>query len=1248
MARRVTRSGRAPPITVFGTAADFFERVRPINDNGRPAGAVADLINAQYIQGLYDDGNLVTGDLRVDGAGINNIPRISWLASGLWVAMRNQLRRGRQYNVTIILRRAAVQGGVQRALREAERQFGGYVPAAPRGRDAFRRALIDVMRTVNERRIAPNAEDEVDRDTLADYDGEAARPITGIILVARRRQGPQPDGGCFNQNLHPSAAQRKAGTKSHQVAKAGLILEFQKSFALNDCFRTAVARSYREYLTVNEVPNARLLERNLISQLDEAFPNMVEKGVGLNEAVQFLNGLEDLRDHWRIVFRNNVSDSQSEVVYGLGARHPKIYLLLHKVDGASTFKNKEKFVLGYHWVPILQYHKMCPKCYSVFKDNHKCDPQKLGHLARTHAGVKRGLADERATALRHSREAKKQKLAERRGCDPHLLMVGDKVELSFGKAHSKERKALRLYYDIETAPIESEGGDSHCYAVGVDYEVHCLKNGVWGTEYKYKCFWGVDAMHQFIKWLNGVGTPYWIIAYNGACFDHIILLREYFQFQEEISAQRKKHANLVKGVTNHNGKILKGCLGEHMLWDPFRFVSCTLKSATEAMCRGKVSEEDQHAVSKGSFPHEWMRSNTVEDLAEKLKYVGPVPEAKHWPGGQLPEDCPEGSEWNLEEYSKRYLRSDCACLRALSDVFLDLMYDLGHEVDSAIDINPLKFMTGPQMSFDIWRRMCDPDVEIEVPGDRKDLYEFIRESLVGGRTLCLRSRNTKEKLCYIDVNSLYPYAMLKKFPTGKHREATQEDFDAGNFEDLLGIYKVEVFVDEEVRKIIVPPIICARGHVIDGLRWGFPVPADLDPSNIRKNINVTSLNSWVGTYTSIDLDNARKLGYKFKFISGIVWESKAPVFHSYITTMYSRRKEAKRNKQDGLSLMYKILMNSLFGKQCQKWDARGSVVLGVDDTEGWNKFWEECDEDSHIIDFQHLGEHAVMIEFQRSAAAFQYEKPVHYGAFILAYSRQIMEKLFNMCDPTRRNPKAGVYYTDTDSIICSDEMMRQFIKEGLVSDELGDIKNELGENVILEGDFVGIAPKTYGFRESNRDGTYVKEELHLKGIPMKQVSPTPTFELLVKLYESGEVQKFFIPCMFRRGRMCIKINSSFRSLNGWCNNKRRYLDDESEPDCTVPMGSSWPSHKRRRLETTATTPMQVEEIESESDGDIIEEDYETVSEDECGGFGDFDGLGNLDDLGDFHEDDIVSVQYSSGSDMDDSDDSSSDSGYESY
>ncbi|GJY06607.1 DNA polymerase-like protein [Tanacetum coccineum] len=71
---------------------------------------------------------------------------------------------------------------------------------------------------------------------------------------------------------------------------------------------------------------------------------------------------------------------------------------------------------------------------------------------------------------------------------------------------------------------------------------------------------------------------------------------------------------------------------------------------------------------------------------------------------------------------------------------------------------------------------------------------------------------------------------------------------------------------------------------------------------------------FIGVYYSEELKYAVGLGYKVVPISGYLFERKESPFKDFVSSLFSSRLEARKEGNDALSYVYKILMNSLYGR----------------------------------------------------------------------------------------------------------------------------------------------------------------------------------------------------------------------------------------------------------------------------------------------------------------------------------------------
>lgn len=160
--------------------------------------------------------------------------------------------------------------------------------------------------------------------------------------------------------------------------------------------------------------------------------------------------------------------------------------------------------------------------------------------------------------------------------------------------------------------------------------------------------------------------------------------------------------------------------------------------------------------------------------------------------------------------------------------------------------------------------------------------EICRDAIYGGRVELFKTGNQdKEKeqtVAYTDINSLYPFAMCKEFPS--HLE------DTGKKLKRLGIAQVTIKIPE--MEIAPLPYRSEEGKIY--YPWG----------------KIT------GVWTIAEIRNAEKLGCKIQKVhTAYSTDEGIYPYRNYMQRIYKIRKESKSKVEKGF---YKLLMNTLFGR----------------------------------------------------------------------------------------------------------------------------------------------------------------------------------------------------------------------------------------------------------------------------------------------------------------------------------------------
>jgi len=317
-----------------------------------------------------------------------------------------------------------------------------------------------------------------------------------------------------------------------------------------------------------------------------------------------------------------------------------------------------------------------------------------------------------------------------------------------------------------------------------------------------------------------------------------------------------------------------------------------------------------------------------------------------------------------------------------------------------------------------------------------------RESYKGGRCECFVIGDLSGQPFYVfDVNSLYPFVMQRNsFPTKYvklHHKLTPK-----KLAKLLTEYAV---VAKVVIETTEPVYAIKRGRTI------FPV------------------GHYETTLCTPELLYALEHGHVVKVLDAVSYEQ-APIFKSYVDTMYGLRQDFKVRQNKEYEQIVKYLLNSLYGKFGQK--AEEWVKIG--DCPG------EPDREEMIL-YKNprramrlrylLGE---LFELKGHSEAYNSFPAI--ASHVTAYARLYLWELMQACG------HGNYVYCDTDSLMVTD-VGRDNLSPYLSATELGKLKLERTvDKLIIRGlkDYSADEKVVIkGVRKSARqvsDGVYTQEQ----------------------------------------------------------------------------------------------------------------------------------------------------------------------------
>lgn len=355
-----------------------------------------------------------------------------------------------------------------------------------------------------------------------------------------------------------------------------------------------------------------------------------------------------------------------------------------------------------------------------------------------------------------------------------------------------------------------------------------------------------------------------------------------------------------------------------------------------------------------------------------------------------------------------YLRQDVVLLGGIMLKAQEI-----HWTQYSIDIENV--MTISALSLKIFRQLYfdDKNHPIYIPTRNQDT--FIRRGYYGGHVDVYKPYG--KDLYYYDVNSLYPYVM-KSFPMPIGKPVWRKDLENVNLDTLFGFINAYIVCPKDIKKPVLP-------------------------YKDRDGTLVYPTGKFVGVYFSEELKYARSIGYEVVPISGYLFEKMEYIFEKFITDFYDKRLEAKKAGDEAMSFIYKILMNSLYGRFGMNPESLVTEICKHDKYIEYmmNDNFQSADKltDEYYI-VQYLSNSSVD-DNEWKAPRFS---AVQLSAAITSYARIYMHPYVSRPD---------CIYTDTDSIVLTSPLPDELVSP----DEIGKFKLEYNNN--KGGIF--LAPKSY-------------------------------------------------------------------------------------------------------------------------------------------------------------------------------------------
>lgn len=312
------------------------------------------------------------------------------------------------------------------------------------------------------------------------------------------------------------------------------------------------------------------------------------------------------------------------------------------------------------------------------------------------------------------------------------------------------------------------------------------------------------------------------------------------------------------------------------------------------------------------------------------------------------------------------------------------------------------------MKYPIYVHNDEEVVSMELDSYRGGLCDIFKRKRVEG-----------VNLYKLDVNSMYPYVMRN------------------NPYPVKLVKKMKNINKDTLLKLIEKYLVIADLTFTIKKRW-IPLRYNEKLCRVKGKVRACLTSAEILYYLNdIDIEKVHTIA---------IYES-APIFTEYIDYFYRKREEAKKRGDKFNSTMYKLFMNSLYGKFGQK-------VREVNIS-----FTEDYDPNIYMLIHEDIDgsiTKTYMIEglaLQYGETMIGYDSAVAIASFVTAYARVYLHQLIDIAG------EENVYYVDTDSLITNTKGLEN-LKEYIDEYTLGKLKVE-GNTESAEF----IAPKHYRFGE---------------------------------------------------------------------------------------------------------------------------------------------------------------------------------------
>jgi hypothetical protein len=524
-----------------------------------------------------------------------------------------------------------------------------------------------------------------------------------------------------------------------------------------------------------------------------------------------------------------------------------------------------------------------------------------------------------------------------------------------------------------------------------------------------------------------------VVFHNLRGYDSHLILKKAFDI---IGDSKDK----INAIPNSGEKFMTFSIGNLKFIDSFQFMASSLDKLAESLkTKGedpfenfknmKTNFDDEQMkliCRKGFYPYEFIDSwekihypklPKQQDFYSKLKLEGISNEDyKHCQNVYKHFECK-----SFYDYHMLYLKTDVLLLADIFENFRKLC--LTH-----YKLDPANYLTAASLAWDAM--LLKTKVELDLISN-VEILDMFERSKRGGLTFVGSKRyakannkhmgehydKTKESsyITYVDANNLYGWAMVEPLPYKDIKfvkNITLEDILKTPDDNDIG-YMVETDLEfpNELHGYFkqFPP--CPE-TLKPNVEWFSDYQKDLmESTNSKPNSEKLIPHLMKHENYVLHFRNLKfiyNLGVKVT-VKRVISFKQSPWMKDYILNNNKLRTEAKKNNDDFLVNLFKLLNNSVFGKTCENIRNRENIHLTTDRDNAIKWFSKLEFKNANFIDGLYL--------IQSHKTQIVYDKPMYVGSAILDLSKvRMMEFHYNTIEKNFKN-NYDLIYSDTDSLV---------------------------------------------------------------------------------------------------------------------------------------------------------------------------------------------------------------------------------------